>query len=197
MVWKRVPQKTCEWEWSIFSEKKIMYFTGSVISLSPEGKSGANPMGSTWQSFQFNMCMRNQNRTFKNTLEDRPFLKPQKPLLYGLVGGWMGIKRVLRFCSISSMLTSKMRWFQIWPQKLSTAIRSKVMSNLLLKFWNFKADFRGGKWPKIMMVTNDLSSRRKLRKVKKKKLSKKCDFRFKNIKKPESPKMTSKSSTSS
>ena len=35
------------------------------------------------------MCMRNQNRTFKNTLEDRPFLKPQKPLLYGWVGGWV------------------------------------------------------------------------------------------------------------
>ena len=48
--------------------------------LSPEEKSGANPMGSTWQSFQFNMCMRNQNWTFKNTLEDRPFLKPRKPL---------------------------------------------------------------------------------------------------------------------
>ena len=62
----------------------------------------------------------------------------------GWVGGWVGIKRVLRFCSISSMLTSKMRWFQIWPQKLSTAIRLKVMSNLILKFWDFKVDFRGG-----------------------------------------------------
>ena len=48
--------------------------------FSPEGKSGANPMGSTWQSFQPNMCMRNQNWTFKNNLEDRPFLKPRKPL---------------------------------------------------------------------------------------------------------------------
>ena len=45
---------------------------------------------------------------------------------------------------------------------------------------------------KIMMVINDLSSRRKLRKVFKKKLSKKCDFRFRNIKKTESPKMTTK-----
>ena len=108
------------------------------------------------------------------------------------MGGWVVIKRVLRFSSFSSILTSKMRWFQIWPQKLSTAIRSKVMSNLVLKFWNFKADFRGGKWPKIMMVTNDLSSGRKLRKLFKKKMSKKWDFRFKNIKKTESPKMTSK-----
>ena len=45
--------------------------------LSPEGKSGANPMGSTWQSFQFNMWMRNQNWTFKITYEDRTFLKPR------------------------------------------------------------------------------------------------------------------------
>ena len=44
----------------------------------------------------------------------------------------------------------------------------------------------------IQMVTNDLSSRCKLRKVFKKKLSKKSDFRFKNIKKTESPKMISK-----
>ena len=44
----------------------------------------------------------------------------------------------------------------------------------------------------IMMVTKDLSSRLKLRKVKKKKISKKRDFRFKNMKEIESPKMTSK-----
>ena len=43
-----------------------------------------------------------------------------------------------------------------------------------------------------MIVTKDLSSRRKLRKVYKKKLSKKSDFRFKNMEKNESPKMTSK-----
>ena len=34
--------------------------------------------------------MRNENGAFKNTSEDRPFLKPQKPLLSGWVGGWMG-----------------------------------------------------------------------------------------------------------
>ena len=39
---------------------------------------------------------------------------------------------------------------------------------LALKFWNFKADFRGGKWQKIIKVTNDLSSSHKLRKVFKK-----------------------------
>ena len=42
-----------------------------------------------------------------------------------------------------------------------------------------------------MMVIKDLSSRRKLRKVKKK-LSKKSDFRFKNMKKTESSKVTLK-----
>ena len=31
--------------------------------------------------------MRNENGAFKNTKEDRPFLKPQKPLLSGWVGG--------------------------------------------------------------------------------------------------------------
>ena len=65
------------------------------------------------------------------------------------VGGWIGewwvlIKTVLRFFSFSGILTSKICWLQIWPQKLSTAMRSKVMSNLNLKFWNFNADFRGG-----------------------------------------------------
>ena len=40
------------------------------------------------------------------------------------------------------------------------------------------------------MVTNDLSSIRKLRIVSRNVLSKKCDFRLKNIKKTESPKMT-------
>ena len=34
------------------------------------------------------MSMGNQNWTFKNTLEDRPFLEPRKPLLSGWVGGW-------------------------------------------------------------------------------------------------------------
>ena len=42
-----------------------------------------------------------------------------------------------------------------------------------------------------MMVTKDLSSGHQLRKVKKK-LSKKDDFMFRNMKKTESPKMTSK-----
>ena len=34
--------------------------------------------------------MRNENGAFKNTNEDRPFLKPQKPLLSGWVDGWVG-----------------------------------------------------------------------------------------------------------
>ena len=59
---------------------------------------------------------------------------------------------------------------------MSTAIRSKVMSNLSLKMWNFKAHFRGGNRLKKMMVTKDLSSRRKLRKVFKKKFIEKKGF---------------------
>ena len=38
------------------------------------------------------------------------------------------------------------------------------MSNLSLKMWNFKVDFRGGNQLKIMVVTRDLSSGRKWRK---------------------------------
>ena len=75
------------------------------------------------------------------------------------------IKRVLQFSSFSSMLTSKMRWFEIWPQKLSTTITSKVMSNLSLKIWNFKANFRSGNQLKITVVKKDLSSKCKLRRV--------------------------------
>ena len=92
------------------------------------------------------------------------------------MGGWVVIFWVLWFFSKSGIITSKMCWFQIWPQKLSTAIRSKVMSNLSLKMWNFKAHFRGGNRLKKMMVTKDLSSRRKLRKVFKKKIIEKKGF---------------------
>ena len=56
----------------------------------------------------------------------------------------------------------------LWRIEFQPQNRSKVMSNLSLKMWNFKADFRGGNQLKIMMVTKDLSSRRKLRKVFKK-----------------------------
>ena len=98
----------------------------------------------------------------------------------GWVGGWMGgwvvIFWVLWFFSKSGIITSKMCWFQIWSQKLSTTIRSKVMSNLSLKMWNLKAHFRGGNRLKKMMVTKDLSSRRKLRKVFKKKNIEKKGF---------------------
>ena len=51
----------------------------------------------------------------------------------GLVGGWMVIKRVLRFSLFLSMLTSKISWFQKWCQKLSTAFLSKVMSTLKIQ----------------------------------------------------------------
>ena len=76
--------------------------------------------------------------------------------------------------------------------KLSTAVRSKVISKLNLIILNFISDFRGGKQLKIMMVTKYLSSSRKLRKDYKSFFSKMSNFRFKNMKKTECPKMTSK-----
>ena len=54
-------------------------------------------------------------------------------------------------------------------------------------------DFRGGNQLQKMMVTKNLSSRRKLRKVFKNIFIEKMgDFRLKNMKKTESPKMTTK-----
>ena len=146
-----------------------MFLYDSCI-LSREGRCERTlPMGSTWRSFQFILHWWTKMGGFKNTNVNRPFSNRRKTLLSGWVGGWVGgwvvIFLVLWFSSKSGIITSKMCWFQIWPQKLSTAIRSKVMSNLSLKIWNFKADFRGGNQLKIMMVTKDLSSRRKLRKV--------------------------------
>ena len=69
---------------------------------------------------------------------------------------------VLRFSSKSSIVTSKMCWFQIWPQKLSTGTRSKAISNLILEIWKAKAGLRGAKRKKIMIVWKDLSLGRKL-----------------------------------
>ena len=81
------------------------------------------------------------------------------------MGGWLGGDQNNPSISsfLSMMSTSKMRWFQIWPQKLSTTITSKVKSNLSLKTWNFKTNLRAGNQLKITMVKKDLSSRCKLR----------------------------------
>ena len=57
------------------------------------------------------------------------------------------------------------------------------------KNWKSKDDFSD---PEINLNSKDLSSRLKVRKVLKKKLSKKSDFRSKNMRKTESPKMVSK-----
>ena len=132
-----------------------------------------SPDGVQLKVFPIYIALVNENEGFKNTSVNRPFSNRRKTLLSGWVGGWVVIFWVLWFFSKSGIITSKMCWFQIWPQKLSTAIRSKVMSNLSLKMWNFKAHFRGGNRLKKMMVTKDLSSRRKLRKVFKKKIYRK------------------------
>ena len=99
----------------------------------------------------------------------------------------MGIKRVSDFAQFQ---------YANKQDALIPNLASKVVYGNYIKSYEqftseivkLRVDFLGGKWSKIIMVTNDLSSIRKLRKVQKKKLSKKCDFRFKNIKKPESPK---------
>ena len=135
-----------------------------------------SPDGVQLKVFPIYIALVSENEGFKNTSVNRPFSNRRKTLLSGWVGGWVVIFWVLWFFSKSGIITSKMCWFQIWPQKLSTAIRSKVMSNLSLKMWNFKAHFRGGNRLKKMMVTKDLSSRRKLRKVFKKKFIEKKGF---------------------
>ena len=114
-----------------FTWRKIRYIQnvwGGYKILSSEGKSGANPVGSTWQSFQFIICMWNETGALKITNKTGPFLKPQKPELSGWVGRWMDgsvgvIKRVLRFGWISCIVTRKVYWFQIWPQKMCTAVK--------------------------------------------------------------------------
>ena len=73
---------------------------------------------------------------------------------------------------------------------MSAVVRSKVKSKLNSKSLNFKSDFPGGKQLKIIMVTKDLSSRCKLRKFSN--FFFENDFKAKNMKKTESPKITSK-----
>ena len=93
------------------------------------------------------------------------------------IGEWVVIKSVIWFCSNSILVTGTMCWFQIWHQKMCAAIRS-IMNKINLKFWNFKADLRGGKKLKIMIVTKDLSLRRKMTKVSKTIFVEKYNIRF-------------------
>ena len=137
-------------------------------------KGGANAL-SRWgpiEGLSNLYCIGERKWGFQKHERKSTFFEPPKNFIVRM-GGWVVIFWVLWFFSKSGIITSKMCWFQIWPQKLSTAIRSKVMSNLSLKMWNFKAHFRGGNRLKKMMVTKDLSSRRKLRKVFKKKIYRK------------------------
>ena len=70
----------------------------------------------------------------------------QKFLLIGWMGGWVGglvcswmeIIYPLRFSSNSSMLTSKICWFQILCLKLAAAFLSEVMSISIFKIRKFK-----------------------------------------------------------
>ena len=95
---------------------------------------------------------------------------------------------------ISTAKRSKKCNFKKWTKNSSRSLNPQflVMGNLSLKIWNFKANFRSGNQLKITMVKKDLSSRCKLRKVFNFFFSKKCDLRFKNMKKTEIPKMVSK-----
>ena len=103
--------------------------------LSPEGRCERTlPMGSTWRSFQFILHWWTKMGGFKNTNVNRPFSNCRKTLLSGWMGGWVaGDFFGPLISSKSSVIRSKMCWFQIWPQKLSKGIRSNVMRNLSLK----------------------------------------------------------------
>ena len=68
----------------------------------------------------------------------------------------------------SIMLTSKMCWFQIWCQKLSTAFLSKVMSTLNFQIRKFKVDYPYGKRLKKLIDRKGVSAPRKASEVFKK-----------------------------
>ena len=75
------------------------------------------------------------------------------------------LKKKCRKNAILCSKISKKLKVQKWPQKMSTAIRSKVMSKSILKVIFLKAELRVAKRRKLMTVTKDLSSGCKLRKV--------------------------------
>ena len=80
------------------------------------------------------------------------------------VSVWVVIKRVLQCFLNLSIVTSKICGFQVWAQKFSSIIRSKVAGKLKLKSRQNKSDLRQGKHLKIMMLQKDLSLRSNLRK---------------------------------
>ena len=114
----------------------------------------------------------------------------KKSLLHGWVGGWVGglvdgwmeIFYPLRFSSNSSMLTSKMCWFKIWPLKLSAAFLSKLMSILIFKIENFKTTYSYGKWLKKFNDGQGVSAPRKVSEVFQKIPIEKINFRSKYMK---------------
>ena len=111
-------------------------------------------------------------------------------MLSGKVGGWLVIKRVHRFSSKSGIVTSRMCWFRIWYQKLSTALRSKVTCKLNLKF--FKVNFRDGNQLKKWWSQKTSPRGANWRKFSKRYFIENKTILGKNIKKTQSPKMTSK-----
>ena len=97
----------------------------------------------------------------------------KNPLLCGWMDGWMdgrmdgrtGIKSFLRFSSNSSMLRSRMCWFQIWCKKLCTVFLSELMNIFNFKIGNFKTSYPVGKWLKKFNYRKDVWSPPKVRKV--------------------------------
>ena len=89
--------------------------------------------------------------------------------------GWVGDdQKCPPNFSNARIVISKMCLFQIRPQQLSTAVWSKVISKLNLKFEQISA----AKTAKKVMATKYLSSRCKFRKVFKKKLKTFLNFRI-------------------
>ena len=105
-----------------------------MSNLSPEGSLRKQTPRGPLDGLSILYVFDEQKLRFQFWAGNPPFWNPRKPLLSGWVGGWVVIFWVLWFSSFSSIITSKMRWFQIWCQKLSTDFLSKVMSTL--KFQN-------------------------------------------------------------
>ena len=155
-------QFICDW-WTKIDylnfAAEIRLFENLKNLYPPKGSAKALPMGSNWFSYgllSFVTSELKMDFQFWGGNSSKKIEK--KPLLCGW-DGWTdgrGIKSVLRFSSNSSMLTSKMCWFQIWCLKLSAAFLSEVMSISIFKIPKFKGRQIWGKRRKNMVLVKIL-----------------------------------------
>ena len=140
-----------------------------MSNLSPEGSLRKQTPRGPLDGLSILYVFDEQKLRFRFWTGNPPFWNPRKPLLSGWVGGWVGgwvvIFWVLRFSSFWSIITSKMRWFQIWCQKLSTAFLSKVMHTLNFKTRQKKTTYLCGKRLKKFTNGKYVSAPRKVSEV--------------------------------